>query len=585
MTWQAGASRQDVTCWEEGIHLFGWGIPTNRALGAATPMFARALVLDNGAEPVALVVVDIGSISFTLRRFALAALRELYPDCPIADTHILLTATHTHSAPSGYSEYLFYGFAGPGISRTVVETYAKGIARAIGEAWRSREPARIRLGADTLPLNVPIAFNRSLRPYSKNPEAEERGAQNAEEATHRLMTVLRVDRASDGSPLSVFSWFATHATSIHSDNTKVHGDHRGLAALDFEAQLEQEFGQPAVTAFAQEAAGDTTPNFRWDAKRKLRVGAFDDDQDSAQFVADALRRLAYRITTHEEGLDPLSQESGGNLQYIRLPGFRFEAPEVPDAEVELGDAVMGLGFIQGTKEGPGPLHPLRHLARKLTSQLRDAKGGQGRELSRLHGNKLPFLDTGRGRHGNAFGVLPIKYPLLPGALDFTVRTFKYYRSIGALDDNAWTPTTLPFQVIRLGQLWLATVPAEATTVAGARIRAQLLKTIGSPADANAPRPRVVVAAYSNDYAAYVTTYEEYREQWYEGASTLFGPHTLSAMRVFLGELAANVAHGTPLSLPIADPPEFRAELFELRAYSSKPVKVRGYRGNTSPQGG
>lgn len=577
MAWQAGASRQDVTCWEEGIHLFGWGIPSNRALSAATPMYARALVLDSGTQPIALVVVDIGTITLTLRRFALAALRERHPDCPVEDTHILLTATHTHSAPSGYSEYLFYGYAGPGLSRTIVETYANGIADAIADAWRQREPARVRVGEDSLPLNIPIAFNRSLRPFSKNPEAEELGATTSEEATHRLMTVLRVDRVSDGSPLSVFSWFATHATSIHSDNTKVHGDHRGLAAMDFESQLQKQFGQPVVTAFAQESAGDISPNFRWDAKRKLRVGAFDDDHDSAQFVADAMRNLAHRITMDEPALETLSDESGANLQYLHLPGFRFEAPEAPNVEVELGDAVMGLGFIQGTKEGPGPLHPMRHMARRFTSKLRDAKGGKGLELRKNHGNKLPFLDTGRGTQGDAFGFVPVRYPTVPAVVDFTVRTYKYYKSIGALDEHPWTPTTLPFQILRLGQLWLAAVPAEATMIAGARIRAQLLKTIGTPLDADAPRPRVVVAPYSNDYAAYVTTYEEYREQWYEGASTMFGPHTLSAMRHFFDAMTANLAHGATLSLPVAEPPVFAANLFELRDYRSKPARIRGYR--------
>ena len=39
---------------------------------------------------------------------------------------------------------------------------------------------------------------------------------------------------------------------------------------------------------------------------------------------------------------------------------------------------------------------------------------------------------------------------------------------------------------------------------------------------------VVIAGLTNDYSHYVTTYEEYQVQRYEGASTLFGPHTLGA---------------------------------------------------------
>ena len=39
---------------------------------------------------------------------------------------------------------------------------------------------------------------------------------------------------------------------------------------------------------------------------------------------------------------------------------------------------------------------------------------------------------------------------------------------------------------------------------------------------------VVIAGLTNTYSSYVTTYEEYAMQRYEGASTIFGPHTLDA---------------------------------------------------------
>ena len=39
---------------------------------------------------------------------------------------------------------------------------------------------------------------------------------------------------------------------------------------------------------------------------------------------------------------------------------------------------------------------------------------------------------------------------------------------------------------------------------------------------------VVIAGLANTYASYVTTFEEYSVQRYEGASTIFGPHTLDA---------------------------------------------------------
>ena len=43
-----------------------------------------------------------------------------------------------------------------------------------------------------------------------------------------------------------------------------------------------------------------------------------------------------------------------------------------------------------------------------------------------------------------------------------------------------------------------------------------------------PDVRVVIAGLANTYSSYIATFEEYGVQRYEGASTIFGPHTLDA---------------------------------------------------------
>jgi len=42
------------------------------------------------------------------------------------------------------------------------------------------------------------------------------------------------------------------------------------------------------------------------------------------------------------------------------------------------------------------------------------------------------------------------------------------------------------------------------------------------------KPVVVISGLSNAYTHYIATYEEYQDQRYEAASTLFGPHTLAS---------------------------------------------------------
>ena len=54
---------------------------------------------------------------------------------------------------------------------------------------------------------------------------------------------------------------------------------------------------------------------------------------------------------------------------------------------------------------------------------------------------------------------------------------------------------------------------------------------------------VVIAGLCNSYSSYVTTFEEYQEQRYEGASTIFGPHTLDAYLQEFAKLAEAMVAG------------------------------------------
>jgi hypothetical protein len=87
-----------------------------------------------------------------------------------------------------------------------------------------------------------------------------------------------------------------------------------------------------------------------------------------------------------------------------------------------------------------------------------------------------------------------------------------------------TPSTLPIQQFNIGQFLLLAVPAEFTSMAGWMLKKELLAVHRALYGTE----YVALAGYANAYAQYVTTKAEYDLQHYEGASTLFGPHTLEA---------------------------------------------------------
>lgn len=86
------------------------------------------------------------------------------------------------------------------------------------------------------------------------------------------------------------------------------------------------------------------------------------------------------------------------------------------------------------------------------------------------------------------------------------------------------PEILKLQILRIGQLVVLCVPGEVSTMAGRRLRAAIKAAVKD----HWGNVTVEISGITNDYSSYITTYEEYQIQRYEGASTLFGPHTLEA---------------------------------------------------------
>ncbi|OIW02928.1 hypothetical protein TanjilG_29704 [Lupinus angustifolius] len=157
-------------------------------------------------------------------------------------------------------------------------------------------------------------------------------------------------------------------------------------------------------------------------------------------------------------------------------------------------AAMGFAFAAGTTDGPGAFdfkqgddkgNPFWNLVRNLLKT-------PNKEQINCQQPKPILLDTGE-----------MKLPY------------------------DWAPSVLPIQILRVGQFVILSVPGEFTTMAGRRLR-DAVKAVLSGNNDFGSDIHVVLAGLTNTYSQYVTTYEEYQVQRYEGASTLYGPHTLSA---------------------------------------------------------
>ena len=98
---EIGAARRDITTWEPGLGMMGWGMLENRIERVATPLHARAFVLrdpESGLR-LAIVCIELCFVSIALRERVCAILRTEHPALGLDLPNTLLTATHTHSGP------------------------------------------------------------------------------------------------------------------------------------------------------------------------------------------------------------------------------------------------------------------------------------------------------------------------------------------------------------------------------------------------------------------------------------------------------------------------------------------------------
>lgn len=87
------------------------------------------------------------------------------------------------------------------------------------------------------------------------------------------------------------------------------------------------------------------------------------------------------------------------------------------------------------------------------------------------------------------------------------------------------------------------LPGEFTTMAGRRLRAEVKRLTKE----RGQEVQSILCGLSNIYTSYVTTPEEYEIQRYEGASTIYGPHTLSIYIHQFGKLLAAMLSNQPIS--------------------------------------
>uniref|UniRef100_A0A8B9K1T1 Neutral ceramidase n=1 Tax=Astyanax mexicanus TaxID=7994 RepID=A0A8B9K1T1_ASTMX len=520
-----GVGRADCTGPVADVPLMGYANPDQTAGGIHTRLFSRAFIVDDGSKRVVFVTAEIGMISQRLRLEVLKELELKYGDL-YRQENVILSGTHTHSGLAGYFQYTLFIITSKGYIKSSIQPIVNGIVKSIDVAHKNMRPGRIFVSKGEI---VGSNLNRSPHSYLNNPEEERnRYKSNTDE---QIVTLKFTDLDGDG--MGVFSWFAVHPVSMNYTNRMVSSDNLGYASYLFEQEKNIGYlpGEgPFVAAFATANSGDVTPNTRGPycintgercdylnsscpiggTRMCVAFGPGNDIFDSTRIIGENIYRKA------KELYGSAKQELRGSVhaahQWVNMTDVTVQLDSTHS--VKTCKPALGHSFAAGTIDGGGDLNFTQGAVEgdPFWDGIRDALlGAPSKEIQECQNPKPILFSTGE-----------MNWPF------------------------PWHPDIVDVQIITIGSVAIVAVPGE-----------ELEK------NAAFTNSEVVITGLCNIYTHYITTYEEYQVQRYEGASTIYGPHTLSAYIQHFRGLARAIAEGKVGELPKGPEPPFFSNLFSL----------------------
>jgi neutral ceramidase len=489
-----GVGRVDLTPRGSGFPA-GYSVLARRVgpLSDGEPALTATAValIDAAGTRVVFVHADLHCAGYALWRATLERVPGLRPD------ELVVAATHTHLGPGWvYGAPLFDAMTGPRPWPLPSNAgwLADRLASAIHEALASCAPG----GAVVVRAAVPgVASNRSLPSFRRNPPAlrdafvdaawgaEAPPDNEADRCVDPRLTLLVV--GPEGGPArAALAWFACHGTALGAEWPRWSAEWAGVARAAFEAE-----GGPLL-GIASGATGDTSP-LPLDADGRPRADGGSRPSTQGAALADAVGGAVARAARAAvAGARPTS--------FTLAVAHEVWRPSDDGLTARYGLATLG-GAIDGAKPGAWERG---HLGVDAPGYAVACAFPEGHPHH-------PKLDATRDLLGGIAGVGGV---------------------VGAL-----APDRIPLHVVRLGGHVLATVPGEPTTL-GAFLVERAVRDAAGAATAT-------VSGYSGTYAGYWATPDEYDQQRYEGASTLFGREATPRLAARLAALGARVAAEEP----------------------------------------
>lgn len=225
-----------------GTPLSGYGGRTDPSSEVLDDLYAKALVLDDGNERIALVVCDIIGFRIDMVNEMRAVIQQ---QTGIQPDNVMIACTHTHSGPNLRAADSAY-----------VEILKRHIAGAVAAAVNRMQDARV--GAAKGECHV-----GANRRHPNSPSGPYNLYTYPDGIMDPTVMVLRVEDTA-GNIIGLITNHAGHPVGWGSRELGISRDYPGFA-LDV---LEKVWGDDVVAVFLQGCCGDLNLNWIWDKPEK-----------------------------------------------------------------------------------------------------------------------------------------------------------------------------------------------------------------------------------------------------------------------------------------------------------------------------
>jgi hypothetical protein len=296
-SFRAGAFAMNVTPEKFPISVNG-GMGDRMVKAANDPLHARCLVLDDGSTKLAIVVVDSCMIPRELIEDAKQQASKL---TGIPKSNMLVSATHTHSAPTLGS--VFQSDPDPDYLKFLAEKIAQGIEKA----HKNLAPAKVGWGVGKDPTQLfnrrwkrehalmpPNPFGETTDRVQMNPGHQAKGLIEQAGTVDPDVSLLAV-QTKDGKPLALLANYSLHYVGGNPD---LSADYFGAFAERIATLLGQDSGNgPFVGIMSNGTSGDVN-NVNFAAMPLTRKPG-----EQIRIVADSVAKAAFeaykKIEFHE----------------------------------------------------------------------------------------------------------------------------------------------------------------------------------------------------------------------------------------------------------------------------------------------